>query len=214
MKILAIILGVVILLLGVAVVGVVTLMPSCNLRASVSGTFAINTVTFELDTAQSAGGLSGIDPPSSGPGIWIDTNVEPRGLWGGTVESHAPYAIAFDYTDNAGDIGSLEFTRVAITYNDGASEPAAAALTLPITVGARVHETVNSMSGGRVVRSTVRVLSGRIPGVITRDEAFRLVLEGRYVKKDGSVVPFAIDQRWVVVLERSTKPAGEVLRDK
>jgi hypothetical protein len=153
-------------------------------------------------------------PGGDGPGIWIDTNTELRGLWGGTIESHAPYAIAFDYTDDAADLEKLEFTRVAITYDDGASEPAATALTLPITVGARESETVNSMSGGRVVRSTVRVLSGRIPGVITRDASFRLVMEGRFVKKDGSVVPFAIDQRWDVVFERTTKPAGEVLQDR
>lgn len=214
MKILAIIVGAVLLLLGATVVGVVMLVPSCKPLASVSGTFTIDTATFKLDTTQSAGGLSGIGPYSDGPGIWIDTNTRLRGLWGGTVESRKPYAIAFDRTDNAGDLATLEFTRVEVTYDDGSKEPAAAALQLPITITPREYEAVNSVGGGQVVRSTVRVFTGRIPGAITRDESFRLVVEGRYAKTDGSVVPFMIDQRWLVRTEQGTRPAGDVLQDK
>jgi hypothetical protein len=217
-KTLALILGVLLLLLGVAVVGVVALVPSCSgfgsPMAAFGGTFEIDTVTFDLDTTHSAGGTSGIGPVGGGPGIWIDTNVRLRGLWGGTVRSSEPYAIAFDRTDELGELATLEFTRVDVLYDDGTMDPGAAALRLPIVATSREVETVNSVAGGRVVRGTVRVLSGRIHGAITRDESFRLVIEGRFIRTDGSAVPFAIDQRWDVVVEQATRPAGEVLQDR
>lgn len=211
-------------LLGIA--AIVVLMPSCTPwgggPSPISGQFEIDTVTFELDQTRSSGGLSGIDPPSSGPGIRINTNTELRGLWGGTVKSSKPYAIGFDYTDNAGDLERLEFTKIEITYNPGtpsaATEPAAEALGLPMTIDAREVEAVNSGAGGVIIRSTVRILSGEIRGemggVITRDEPFRLVIEGRFIKTDGSAVPFTIDQYWDPRFEQTTRPAGEVLQDK
>lgn len=214
MKPVAIILGAVVLVLGVVVVAAVVVIPSCGGPAALSGTYTIDTVTFELDTARSTGGLSGAGPAADGPGIWIDTNIKLSGLYGGTVESRRPYAIPFDYTDNAADLATLEFTRVEVAYDDGSTEPAASALQMPLSVTPRETETVNSGAGGRIIRSTVRTFSGRIEGVVARDESFRLVMEGRFVKRDGSVVPFTIDQRWDVRVEQGTKPASEVLQDK
>jgi len=139
-------------ILGVA--AIVVLAPSCTGPGVVSGRFEIDTVTFELDPSRSSGGLSGIDPPSSGPGIHINTNTQLRGLWGGTVKSSTPYAIGLDYTDNAGDLERLEFTKIEVTYNPGTpgtpgtpstpTEPAAGALALPMTIDAREVEAVNS----------------------------------------------------------------------
>lgn len=205
-------------ILGVA--AIVVLAPSCSGGgpSPISGQFEIDTVTFELDKSKSSGGLSGIDPPSSGPGIHIDTNTQLRGLWGGTVKSSKPYAIGFDSTDNAGDLERLEFTKIEITYSPGtpsaSTEPASEALQLPIIINAREIETVNSGTGGVIIRSTVRILSGEIQNVITRDEPFRLVIEGRFIKQDGTDVPFTIDQYWDPRFEQTTKPAGEVLQDK
>lgn len=212
----AAILGIIMVLCLLGVAAIVVLAPSCSGGgpSPISGTFEIDTVTFRLDTTQSTGGMSGIDPPSSGPGIRIDTNTELRGLWGGTVKSSKPYTIGFDSTDNAGDLASLQFTRIEVTYADGRIEPAAAALQLPMTINAREVQTVNSGSGGAIIRSTVRILSGEIRGVITRDEPFRLVIEGRFIKTDGTDVPFTIDQRWEPRFEQGKRPAGDVLQDK
>ncbi|MEQ9095418.1 MAG: hypothetical protein RIE32_04065 [Phycisphaerales bacterium] len=209
---------VLLLAVGGGVVAVLVLAPPGGGPSPIGGTFEIDTVTFELDQGRSRGGLSGIDPPSSGPGIRIDTNTELRGLYGGTVKSTKPYAIGFDATDSAGDMDRLEFTRIEVTYNpdaaDAAIEPAVEALELPRAVGAREIKTVNSGTGGRIIRSTVRVFSGEFAGVITRDEPFRLVIEGRFITQDGTDVPFTIDQYWEPRFERATRPAGEVLQDK
>ena len=78
----------------------------------------------------------------------------------------------------------------------------------------RTIETVNSGTGGVIIRSKVRILSGEIEGVITLDAPLRLFIEGRFVKTDGTVVPFTIDQYWDPRFEQTTKPAGEVLQDK
>lgn len=224
MKILASVLAAIMVLCILGVASIVVLMPSCSWwggggggggwPSPIGGTFEIDVVTFELDQAHGLGATSGIGPPSSGPGIRIDTNTEVCGLWGGTVKSERPYAIGFDFTDNAGDLASLRFTRLEVTYDDGGIEPAGAALGLPMTIGAREIETINSGSGGAIIRSTVRILSGEIGGVITRDEPFRLVIEGRFIRTDGSGAPFTIDQRWEPRFEQTTRPVGEVLQDK
>jgi hypothetical protein len=234
MKPLAAALGLVMALCLLGVAAIVVLAPSCNPwgggPSPISGRFEIDTVTFELmrDASAMAAAQAASGPAPSGqanpPGIRIDTNTQLRGLWGGTVKSSKPYAIGFDSTDNAGDLERLEFTKIEITYNpstpstpstpSAATEPAAEALALPITIDAREVEAVNSGAGGVIIRSTVRILSGEIQGVITRDEPLRLVIEGRFIKADGAQVPFTIDQYWDPRFERATKPAGEVLQDK
>lgn len=199
---------------------------SCG-RSSASGTYTIDTVTFVLAPAPAAGGggaatgaaggsvagSAAVAPGGPIPGIWINTNTKVSGLFGGTVRSNKPYGINFDYTDNATQFAAIEFTAIEVRYDNGDIEPAAAALRLPRRTNARDHESVNSVSGGRIVRSISRILSGELAGVITRDEAFRLRLEGHFVETNGSVVPFVIDQRYDIVIEQTTKPAGEVMRD-
>jgi hypothetical protein len=147
------------------------------------------------------------------PGVWIDTNIAISGLGGGTVTSSKPYGLGVDYTDNAGTQARLTFTSIEVVYDDGEREAGVDRLKMPWSVKARPYETVNSMSGGRIVRATVSLLSGQLQGVITRDEPFRLLIEGHFTRKDGEVEPFVIDQRWDVEVERGTKPAVEVLRD-
>ena len=206
-----------ILILLVAVC-VVAAAPSCGPSSSPLGTYQVDIVQFELVTAGADAAGEAHDaaaPAASGasPGLWINTNTQLSGLFGGTLKSRRPYSINADYTDNALAFTTLVFTSVAITYEDGVTEPATAALSLPLRIDARDHESVNSVAGGRVVKSTSRVFSGMIPGVITRDESFRLVIEGRFLTADGGVVPFTIDQRYEVLMERGTRSAGEVLQD-
>lgn len=224
MKPVTVILGVVALLIvgvigfvgvGAAVIAFVVLAPSAGGPLGPGGTYTIDVVRFKLATPTTTPTTpTTTSAAGGGPGIHIDTHIKLSGLRGGTVKSRGPYAIAFDYTDNAGDLARLEFTRVEVIYDDGTLDPAAAALRLPLVTRARQHESVNSVAGGRVVRKTVRLLSGRIPAVITRDESFRLVLEGRFIRLDGTAVPFTIDQRWEVVVEQTTMPARELLQDK
>ncbi|MCW5756478.1 MAG: hypothetical protein KIT54_04495 [Phycisphaeraceae bacterium] len=195
---------------------------ACKPVAMPTGTITIDTVTFVLDPPAPAASASSPAAGGPAPGIWIDTHIKatnPIGLGAasGSVTSRRPYDIAFDFTDNAASdadrFARLEITSVQITYDDGAAEPAAEALQVPIVVRPRAYETVNSVSGGRVVRSTLSLLSGTIPGVVTRDESFRLEIEGRFVGRDGTAVPFAIDQRWRAQREQTTKTAAEVYRD-
>ncbi len=171
------------------------------------GTYRIDTVRF-VDTKPMT--------ESSGPvpGIWIDTDLRISSLVGGTLKSHKPYDIAFDYTDNSYTFKTLEFTSVSLTYDDGQAESKAASLKLPIRIPARRYESVNSVTGGRVVKTTLRLLSGRMSGIITRDEAFTLKMEGRFIKEDGSTIPFAIDQHYGIETENAIRPAAEVLQDR
>ena len=130
------------------------------------------------------------------------------------MTSTRPYGIAFDYTDNAREFASLTFTSVEVVYDDGGREGSVDSLGLPIEVRSREYESVNSMSGGRIVRSTVRVLSGQMRGVITRDESIVVRIAGHFTRTDGGVFPFEIEQRWEVEVERGTKSAAEVLQDR
>ncbi|WP_442482030.1 hypothetical protein [Aeoliella sp. SH292] len=192
---------------GLSLVALLAAVKSCNGPVGPpTGSYKIDTVTFKPTNPQAAAGPA--------PGVWIDTNLEVSSLTGGTVKSELPYQLAFDYTDNEGSFQNIEFTSVMITYDDGTIEPATSKLKLPLRIAARLYETVNSVSGGRVVKGTVSILSSKIPGVITRDQPFTLEMEGHFTKPDGSKVPFAIKQHFDVEVEKSTKSAAEVLQDK
>lgn len=181
-------------------------MPSCNPLSPPSGTYTIDTVEFVPSNpgSQSAG---------PAPGIWIDTNTKLSGLSGGTVRSSKPYGLALDYTDSTFTFSSAEITGVKVIYDDGSIDPGASSLKLPLRIAAREHESINSVSGGRTVKSRDRVISGRIPGVIGRDEDFTLQIEGTFTKDDGSWLPFTIDQHYEIRTERGTRSAADVLKD-
>lgn len=196
--------------LGIAVLSLAALLAavkSCSAPVGPpTGSYKIDTVTFKASSPKPAAGPA--------PGVWVDTNMELSSLSGGTLESKLPYQLAFDYTDNEGSFQSIEFTNLTITYDDGTVEPATAKLKLPLRTAAREYETVNSMSGGRIVQGKVSILSTKIADVVTRAVPFTLEVEGHFTKPDGSKVPFTIDQHFDVEVEDSTKSAAEVLQDK
>lgn len=184
------------------------LLTACFLATSCKhgGDYKIDTVTFKV---------SGAVPlaADSAPNVHIDTNVKVSGMWGGTVGSSKPYAIGIDYTDQTFTLAAAEFTKVTVTYADGTNDPGAAALKLPLRVSARPEETVNSAAGGRIVTTKLRIISGKIPGAVTRDMPFTLRLEGKLIKDDGSNIPFAFECKYDVVTERTTKPWEDVMQD-
>ena len=61
------------------------------------------------------------------------------------------------------------------------------------------------------MKTKLRVISGKIPGVITRDMPFTLRLEGNLIKNDGSKIPFAIKHKYDVVRDKSTRTWSEVM---
>lgn len=151
--------------------------------------------------------------PAAGPqpNIHIDTNIKMSGMFGGTIKTTAPYSLGIDYTDETFTYAEAEFTKVVVSYDDGTDDPGAAALKFPLRIPARPYESVNSVAGGRIVKTKLRVISGKIPGVITRDKPITLRIEGRLIKDDGTKVPFAIKCKYDVVRDKSTKPWSEVM---
>lgn len=183
------------------------IMPSCTQLGPPSGSYKIDTVRFVPSNPKSASA-------GPAPSIWINTNTELSSLSGGTLKSYLPYGLAFDYTDNDVSFKNAEFTSVQVTYDDGTVDAATNKLKLPLRIPARQHESVNSVSGGRIVKSKVWIISGEIPDVVTRTEAFTLQIQGHFTRHDGSELPFAIDEHFDVEVENSTKKAAEVLQDK
>lgn len=171
-----------------------------------TGPMTVNTFEFVRTAPPAAGG-------GPTPHVWIDANTAVS-FSESTVTSSLPCAVMIDYTDNSEEFGALVFSVVKVTYDDGTVDPGAAGLKLPLRIKAREYETVNSMAGGRIVRSKVQILSGSIPGVVTRAEAFTLRLEGHFEKKDGERVAFTIDEHFDVKTERGVRNAADVLQDK
>ncbi|WP_338689668.1 hypothetical protein [Haloferula helveola] len=154
-------------------------------------------------------------PPSRGPvpDTYIDTNMSISGMFGGKIRTRKPYAVGSDYTDESFTLEAVEFTRVMVTYGDGTADPGAAAFKLPRRFDARPYESYNSMSGGRVVKSTVNSISGKLRGVITRDEDFTLLLEGTVIKKDGTREPFNLKERYEPIRDTTTRSWAEVISE-
>ena len=182
------------------------LIPSCNqVNAGGGGlSYKVDTVTFvAVAPVQPAAGPQ--------PNVHIDTNMKMSGMFGGTIKTSAPYSIGIDYTDETFTYAEAEFTKVVVSYDDGTDDPGAVAQKLPLRIAARPHETTNSVAGGRIVKTKLRVISGKIPGVITRDMPFTLRLEGNLIKNDGSKIPFAIKHKYDVVRDKSTRTWSEVM---
>lgn len=165
------------------------LLPSCNVK--------YNMATFTA---------AGIMPASTTPvpKIDIDTNVS-AGMMGGDVKSNKPYDIQAYYMDDTFTFESAEFTKVAVTYADGTVDPGVGALKLPVRVPQRGHERHNSMDGGAVVVTKSRIIHAELPGIITRDEDFTLLIEGRFTKDDGTIIPFRIKERYEISWEKRTE---------
>lgn len=167
---------------------------------------------FEVDTVRFVPSGKNANSPGPLPGVWINPNTE-LSLANRTLTSRAPYGVNFDYTDTKRAFTAVELTRIEIAYADGTIDRATEALELPIRMAGSEHEVVNSVSGGRVVRSKVWVLSGEVPDVVTRAAPFTLRIEGRFLEKNGGRKPFTIDQPYEVERQKTVKPAAEVLRD-
>lgn len=194
-------------ILVLAVLAVLVGSRSCQRQGMPTGTYQVDTFRFVQAAPQPSAG-------TAEPHVWIDANTELSGLSGGTLTSSLPCSIRIDYTDNSRTFKAIVFTTIAITYEDGMVEPAAESAKLPLRITSREYETVNSMAGGRIVKTSVRVLSGKFPKVIARDKPLRLQLGGYFERIDGTRVEFATDQQFDVVRERAVKRAADVLQDK
>lgn len=169
------------------------LLTSCNIKYDM--------VTFKA---------VGLMPPATTPvpKIEIDTNVT-AGMMGGDVKSKKPYDIQAHYMDNTSSFASAEFTKVTVTYADGTLDPGVAALKLPMRFQNRIYESPNSMAGGAVVVTKSRIIQAEFPGAITRDEAFTLLIEGKFTKDDGTIMPFSIKEKYDVSRDKRTESWAE-----
>jgi hypothetical protein len=165
------------------------LLPSCNVKYDM--------VTFNAVGAMPAA-------TTSVPKIEIDTNVT-AGMMGGAVKSNRPYDIQAYYLDDTFTFASAEFTAVTVTYADGTTDPGIAALKLPMRFQHRIYEAHNSMAGGVVVVTKSRIIQAEFPRAVTRDEAFTLLLEGKFTKDDGTIIPFKIKEKYDISREKRTE---------
>lgn len=175
--------------------------------SSTTASYKFDTVTFVL---------KGTNSPPSGlaPQIYIDTNTEVSGLFGGTVKSSKPYSVKLDFTDDTFSFAKAEINKVEVLYEDGSTDSGTAGLALPITINARPYEIINSGTGGRIIKTEVRVVSGEIADIISRDEPLSVHIEGNLVKDSGVVIPFEIHQEYNVETDSSVKAWKDVMQDK
>jgi hypothetical protein len=139
------------------------------------------------------------------PDIAIDTN-DSMGTWGGLVKSRKPYDIwALYYMDNAPIVASVEFTTLTVTYADGTVDPGANALNLPMRFKSFVYEGSSYNTDGSVVTAKSRRIEAELPGAITRDEPFTLLIEGRFIKDNGTITPFTIKKKYDIERDRRTE---------
>lgn len=139
------------------------------------------------------------------PKIEIDTNMTVGTLLGGSVTSKKPYDIRAYYMDDTFTFAAADFTTVTVTYADGTVDPGAAALKLPMRFQQTVHESHNSMDGGVVVVTKSRIIRAEFPGTINRDEPFTLLIEGKFTKEDGTIIPFTIKQKYDISWDKRTE---------
>ncbi|MEM7384274.1 MAG: hypothetical protein AAF514_04955 [Verrucomicrobiota bacterium] len=169
--------------------------------------------TYKIDTVRFVPTKPIVGKGGPVPGIWINTNTRLSSLFGGTMKSHKPYGLGIDYTDSTFSFAQAELLSVNVVYDDGTIDPGGTTLNLPFRIAARNYESTNSVGGGRIVKSTVRIISSQLPGVISRDEPFTLKIEGQFTKDDGSRIPFAIDRHYDIQKDHTTRSAAEVLQD-
>jgi hypothetical protein len=167
----------------------VVFFSSCNVKH--------DTVTFTA-----TGSMPAVKTPI--PSIDIDTNVS-AGMMGGTVKSKKPYNIRAHYLDDTFTFARAEFTKVTVTYADGTTDPEIARLHLPLGFNAAIYETHNSMAGGAIVVRKSRIIRADFPKTISRDEAFTLEIEGKFIKDDGSIIPFTIKEKYDISRQTGTE---------
>ena len=157
------------------------LLPSCSTR-------------YDRVSFNPVGGQPATRKPV--PDIVIDTN-ESTATWGGLIKSNKPYdIIALYYMDKAPVVASVEFTKVTVTYADGTTDPGTAALKLPMRFNHFIYEYTDRKPDGSVVKAKPRRIEAEIPRTINRDEPFTLLIEGRFIKDDGTPIPFRIRRKY------------------
>lgn len=172
------------------------------------------TAPYKFDTVNFL--LKGTNSLSVGPApqIYIDTNIEVSGLTGGTVKSSKPYSVKIDFTDETLSFSKAELKKVEVIYEDGTTDSGIAGLALPIIIPARPYEIINSGTGGSITKSNVRLVSGELPDIISRDEPLSVHIEGSLVKDNGTVIPFEIHEEYEVKIDTGTKAWQDVMLDK
>lgn len=177
--------------------------PNMNLRTILSApsillatALLMSSCTFWHDTVSFAavGKMPAARTPV--PKIEIDTNISVTTLFGGFVKSNKPYDVGAYYMDDTFTFDSAEFTNVTVTYADGTVDPGVAALKLPVRSQHTIYESYNSMGEEGVVVTKSRIIRAEFRGVLSRDEAFTLLIKGRFIKSNGSIIPFVIKERY------------------
>ena len=110
--------------------------------------------------------------------------------------SKKPYNVLALYVDYTFAIATAEFTKVTVTYADGTVDSGIAALKLPMCVPLSVYEVRNKNSGGSGGIADSRRLEAKFPGIINRDQPFTLLIEGKFTKDNGTIIPFKINERY------------------
>lgn len=174
-----------------------SLVLACGMPGCMS--YQIDTVDFELTRSTTA--AKGLKPKT-----YIDTNIKIPGPFGGNVKSSKPYSIAIEHTDLSFTITAVEITKAEVTYLDGTTDPGCSTLKLPMRFDSRHHVAINS--GGPPPKYTfetpMRLIVGKIPDVISRDEPVTLLLEGRFIKDNGQTILFTIRESYKPVREKSS----------
>lgn len=166
--------------------------------------YKVNTVDFHQTSSTSSGMV---------PNINIDTNLSISSPFGGFIRSKKPYAIAVDHTDMSFSIAAVEFTKVVVKYQDGTTDPGVAKLKLPQRFASRHHVSINS--GGPpptyTFETPMRLITARVPKVISRNEPFTLFMEGRFIKDSGRAIPFKVKKSFAPQFENSVQSWFEVI---
>jgi hypothetical protein len=173
-------------------------------------TLLVSSCNFKYDTVSfgAVGKMPAAKTPV--PKVEIETNMSVGSLMGGSVKSKKPYQLDVYYMDDASMFASIDLTTVTVTYADGTTDPRVAALKLPMHIQARLYESYNSTSEG-VVKNTGRIIQARLPGVISRDESFTLLIKGRFTKPDGTTIPFTISEKYDISRDKRTEKWAEFM---
>lgn len=173
----------------------------------------VGCLPYKIDTVDFQQTSSSTSSKSLAPKIHIDNNMSITSPFGGFIKSNKPYSIGVDHTDMTFTIAALEITKVNVTYKDGTTDPRLAAIKLPMRIASKHHVAINS--GGPPPNYTfetpMRLIVGRIPKVISRDEPVTLNVEGRFIKDNGRSIPFKIRQSYKPEFEKSVQSWVEVI---
>jgi hypothetical protein len=162
------------------------LLTSCNVK-------------YDMVTFNAAGIMPAATTPV--PNVAIDTNVS-AGMMGGDIKSKKPYDIHAFYTDSTLSIASAEFTKVTVTYADGTVDPRIAALKFPMSFPHHYSEQEQFLTDGTSTINKSRRIQAEFPATVTRDEAFTLLIEGKFTKDNGTIIPFKIKEKFTVSHEK------------